>query len=191
MIGFIKGRIHQIIDDYILLENNGIGYKIFYVDRQNLKIGEEYLFYTYMQVREDDLSLYGFLDFLQYQLFMKLISVKGLGSKTACNILSRAKTEQIINAIDQGDVAFIKSLPGIGNKTASQIILDLKGKLIAQDNNESDEYLERMGVVIGGLKSLGFKQAEINSVIKALKDENLSDERLLKKALTLLQKKNK
>lgn len=188
MIGYIRGKVSHIFQDYILVDYQGLGFKL-YGPLNSVKLNEEYLFYTHMQVREDDISLFGFLDQHQYQLFNKLISVKGLGSKTASQILNKVKIEDLVRAIDSSDTAFIKTLPGIGNKMASQIILDLKGKLIEVVNNEVNTDLERMKNVAEALKSLGFKINEINAVLKTFDKVDLSDEALLKQALKKLQNK--
>lgn len=188
MIGFIKGYIRIIDKDYIVVENNGIGYKVYFSKFDKIKMDIEVMLYTHTHVREDDISLYGFLTKAEYDLFMKLISVKGLGCKIANGIIAFKPYEQIVDAIANGDLPFIKSFPGVGSKTASQIILDLKGKLVAEDNNKEKES-EVVVAVTEALKNLGFKASEITPVIKSLDYNHLSEQELLKTCLSKLYSK--
>lgn len=186
MIGFIRGKVHAFGMDYVLLDCNGVGYRINFFHPESLRLNEEMTIYTYQNVREDEISLFGFLSLAEYDLFIKLISVKGLGSKIASNILSKQSVANIINAIENNDADFMKRLPGVGAKTASQIILDLKGKLVETTTVNKDD--PKMQDVIEALKALGYKVNEINPVIKKIKDEDLSIDEYIKKALGLLLK---
>lgn len=188
MIAFVKGKVFAVNTDSVILDNNGIGYRIKIAKPERLKTTEEVLIYTYQYVREDEISLFGFLSMEEYELFIKLITVKGIGPKTTLNILAKASVNDIVTAIELQDVKFIKSLPGVGAKSASQIILDLKGKLIKQEessvtvNQDLDDAKE-------ALKSLGYKAAEINPIIKELAKGPLktSDE-YVKEALSVILK---
>ena len=185
MIGFVRGIVHTYGLDYVLIDVNGIGYRINFNHPDSLTLGEEKTIYTYQNVREDEISLYGFLSLDEYDLFVKLISVKGLGPKIASSILGRSTTESIIKAIEDGDVEFMKRMPGVGNKTASQIILDLKGKLVESDLSVAQDSLKE---VQDALKQFGYKQAEIKPVIQALRNEKGSTDELVKKALKMFIK---
>lgn len=186
MIGFIRGTVHAFGMDYVLLDCHGIGFRINFNRPEHLHMGEEITIYTYQNVREDEISLYGFLSLAEYDLFIKLISVKGLGPKIASNVLASSSVEQIVNAIENGDATFMKRMPGIGAKTASQIILDLKGKLVeAKEVSKNDP---KMNDVVDALKALGYKPNEINPVVKKLKEEDLSVDEAVKKALGMLLK---
>lgn len=184
MIGFVRGTVHAFGLDYVLIDVNGVGYRISFYHPESLSIGKEMTIYTYQNVREDEISLYGFLSLQEHDLFIKLISVKGLGPKIASNILSRASVDAIITAIEIGDVDYIRAMPGIGSKTASQIILDLKGKLV-EPTEENDE---KLSDVSEALKQLGYRPAEIRNVLKRIEREEGSTDELVKKALTLLLK---
>lgn len=179
MIGFVRGKVHSFSNDYVLIDVNNIGYRINFYHPEALKNGQEITIYTYQNVREDEISLYGFLSLEEYDLFVKLISVKGLGPRIASSILACEPIENIINAIEQGDVGFMKRMPGVGNKTASQIILDLKGKLVENNEAISDKLQE----VQEALKQFGYKAQEIKPVIQSLKNETGSTDELIKKAL--------
>lgn len=185
MIGFVRGLVHAYDVDYVLIDVNGIGYRINFNHPESLTLGKEMTIYTYQNVREDEISLYGFLSLQEYDLFVKLISVKGLGPRIASSILSRASIENIVKAIEDGDVEFMKRMPGVGNKTASQIILDLKGKLVSNDNDIEDDRLKE---VQDALKQFGYKPQEIKPVMKALRNENGSTDELVKKALKMFVK---
>lgn len=187
MIGFLRGKVHRYGNDYLLLDVNSVGYRINFYHPESLKIDEEVLVYTYENIREDEQSLYGFLSLEEYDLFVKLISVKGLGPKIASGILAKAKVETIINAIENSDLAFIKSMPGIGGKTASQIILDLKGKLVS-DSDKASEDNPKLNDALEALKSLGYKASELKPVIRQLAKEDLNSDQYVKKALALLMK---
>ena len=185
MIGFVRGLVHAYDVDYVLIDVNGIGYRINFNHPESLSLGKEMTIYTYQNVREDEISLYGFLSLQEYDLFVKLISVKGLGPRIASSILGRASIENIVKAIEDGDVEFMKRMPGVGNKTASQIILDLKGKLVSNDNDIEDDRLKE---VQDALKQFGYKPQEIKPVMKALRNENGSTDELVKKALKMFVK---
>lgn len=185
MIGFVRGKVHAYGVDYVLIDVNGIGYRINFNHPESLSIGQEITIYTYQNVREDEISLFGFLSLEEHDLFVKLISVKGLGPRIASSILGRASAESVIKAIEEGDVEFMKRMPGVGNKTASQIILDLKGKLVETGDVEVDD---RLKDVQDALKQFGYKNQEIKPVMKALRNEKGSTDELVKKALKMFAK---
>ncbi len=184
MIGFIKGTVHAYGLDYVLVDTGSIGYRINFYHPESLSLNKEVTIYTYQNVREDEISLFGFLSLQEYDLFVKLISVKGLGPRIASNILSAASADSIITAIETGDIDFMRRMPGVGNKTASQIILDLKGKLVEVENIENDKLVD----VSEALKQFGYKPAEIKNVLKKIEREDGSTDELIKKALALLVK---
>ena len=189
MIAFISGRVHSFTQDWVIIENQGIGYRVFFAHPEALSLNQQVSLYTYHYIREDEQSLYGFQSMDEYDLFVKLISVKGLGCKTASGILAASTFERIIMAIEVSDVAYLKTMPGIGAKTASQIILDLKGKLVATHTTEQTGNPLLMDA-LEALKSLGYKPSEISSIQKDLVQSNAktSDE-YVKIALGLLLKR--
>lgn len=186
MIGFVRGIIHAFGLDYVLIDVNGIGYRINFYHPELLTIGNEITIYTYQNVREDEISLFGFTSLEEYDLFVKLISVKGLGPKIASSILATTNVSRVIEAIENGDVDFMKRMPGVGNKTASQIILDLKGKLV--ETSVDNKLKEELNDVVDALKQFGYKPAEIKPVIKKIEKESGTTDELIKKALTMLIK---
>lgn len=183
MIAYLKGIVYAYGIDYVIVEVNNIGYRVHFNKPESLVLNASVTLFTYQHVREDEISLFGFLTLQEHDLFLKLIQVKGLGPKTALNILKVTSVEDFIVAIETNDLASIKKLPGIGNKTASQIILDLKGKLV-QDHKEETMKNLALQDAIEALKALGYKQSEINQVMKSVaKEEGLSSEQYVKLAL--------
>lgn len=182
MYSYIIGQIKQIESNYIVLENNNIGYLVYTANPYKFKLDEHYKIYIYQYVKEDENSLYGFENLEEKNLFLKLINVKGLGCKMALPMLASGELKEIISAIETENINFLKKFPKIGDKVARQIILDLKGKLVSdtrmKENNEE---------LVETLKSLGYKNNDINKVIKNI-DASLTIEVQIKEALKLLLK---
>ena len=183
MYAYIKGFVKEIESDYIVLDNNGIGYLIYTASPYSFEIDKEYVVYLYQYVREDEITLYGFKSLEEKRLFLKLTSVKGLGCKMALPMIALGSPNGIIDAIERENILYLKKFPKIGDKVARQIILDLKGKLAkTEDVNTpvNDDLIE-------ALKSLGYKNADINKVVKKV-DNTLDIEVQIKEALKLLLK---
>lgn len=187
MIGYLIGTVTEINQDHLILEVNQIGYLIYFLQTPNFKLNETIKIHTYQVVREDEISLYGFLSKSDRFLFLKLINVKGIGPKTALNMFSKATSTNIIAAIEKADVSFLKTLPGIGAKSAQQIILDLQGKLVLLENTVVSENYEAS---LTALRNLGYKLSEIKSIENELKSETgLTVEEYVKLGLQLLLKR--
>ncbi len=188
MIAFVKGIVFSYGLDWVIIDVNGIGYKVFFAHPDELVLNKEKLIYTYQHVREDEISLYGFLSKEENELFLKLINVKGIGPKIAMNMLGKADYKAIINSIENNDIAFLKGMPGIGSKAASQIILDLKGKLVS--DKAERKLSNNLQDALDGLKNLGYKQGELNLITNNLMEyPDLSSDEYLKLGLQLLMKK--
>lgn len=183
MYGYIKGIVTEIESSYIILENNNIGYLIYVANPYSFQIDNEYKVYTYTQIKEDEHLLYGFKEKEEKELFLKLISVKGLGCKMALPILATGSINGIADAIDRENILYLKKFPKIGDKVARQIILDLKGKLTVSGNVSVNNNNELVDVLL----SLGYKNPEIKKVIPNVK-QDLSLEDQVKEALKLLLK---
>ncbi len=183
MYAYIKGFIKEIESDYIVVDNNGVGFLVYTASPYSFELDKEYTVYLYQYVREDEITLYGFKSLEEKNLFLKLISVKGLGCKMALPMLALGSPDGIIDAIDRENILYLKKFPKIGDKVARQIILDLKGKLAKPEEatvQTSDELVE-------ALRSLGYKAADINRVVKQV-DGSLDIEVQIKEALKLLLK---
>ena len=182
MYFYIKGIITYIDINYVVIDCNNIGYMVYTANPYKFKLNKEYTVYIYQQIKEDDNTLFGFNSLDEKDLFIKLIGVKGLGCKMAITVLSD-DINNIYSAIEKGDVSYLKKFPKIGDKLARQIILDLKGKLALnnENNNAEDENL------IEALKSFGYKINDIKKVTGRI-DSNKSLEEKIKDALKLLLK---
>ena len=182
MYAYLNGIIKDIESNYIVLDINGIGYLIYVANPYYYQIENSYKVYTYTHIREDECSLYGFKSKEELDLFLKLISVKGLGPKMALPILATGSIEGIMDAIDRENILYLKKFPKIGDKVARQIILDLKGKLAktVTSNNVHEELTE-------ALLALGYKNNDIKKVVASI-DSNLTIENQIKEALKLLLK---
>lgn len=186
MIAYIIGKVYSYGMDHVILDNNGIGYRINFMHPEVLTLNKEIMIYTYQHVREDELSLFGFISMDEYALFISLIAVKGLGPRTALNILASINSNELVKIIENNDVNALKRLPGIGAKTASQIILDLKGKLIRNDNDDT-KIPDSLNDALSALKSLGYKTSEIQSLSKELiKQPDKTSEEYVKLGLQIL-----
>lgn len=189
MIAFIRGKVHAFGLDWVILDTQGVGYRIGFPRPEMLSLNTEVLLYTYQHIREDEISLYGFLSMDELRLFEQLLSVKGLGPKTALNMMTASSFIKIISAIETGDVTFLKTMPGIGAKTASQIVLDLKGKLVESEKKDSKASVEIVDAV-AALKSLGYKASELAGIEKYLISLNLTSvDELIKAGLQFLLKR--
>lgn len=192
MIAYIKGEVVYRDLDYVIMDNNGIGYKIYMARTDKINVNTETIIYTYQHIREDANILFGFINMEEHDLFVKLISVKGIGPKIAINAIGAGGCKNIIEAIENNDAKFLKSLPGIGAKASSQIVLDLKGKLITSDNIKTDNNSindQNLIDAIEGLKALGYKQNEVDEVVKKIEIKDASVNEYMKEALAIFAKK--
>ena len=185
MYGYIVGIVKEQESNYIILENMGIGYKIYTANPYSFNIEDEYKIYLYQYVREDEISLYGFKNKEERDLFLKLIEVKGLGCKMALPMFATGSISGIIDAIERENILYLKKFPKIGDKVARQIILDLKGKLVSINSDSSED--TPCDELVEALTSLGYKMIDIKKVVKSV-DSNLSIENQIKEALKLLLK---
>jgi holliday junction DNA helicase RuvA len=199
---FIKGTVEFVGPEYIVIENNGIGYQIstpnpfIYSSKMNTNV----TVYTYHYVREDLMALYGFESREEKKLFTKLLNVSGIGPKGALAILASGEVQQVVSAIENEDESFLVKFPGVGKKTARQMILDLKGKLqdivpdyfpnlfnadkIATQQSTNTAFEE----AVLALQALGYSDKEVKKISPELRKEQLSTDQYIKKALQRLLK---
>lgn len=183
MYEYIIGKIKDIESNYIVVENNNIGYLIYTASPYSFEIDKEYTIYLFQSVKEDELSLYGFKNKEERNLFLRLISVKGLGCKMALPILATGSINGIVDAIERENILYLKKFPKIGDKVARQIILDLKGKLVM-----TKEEVKVNDELVDALIGLGYKNGDINKIIKDIDNTKPIGEQI-KDALKLLLKK--
>ncbi len=182
MYSYVKGVVTIIEPSYIVVEAYGVGYMIYVSNPYSYKQNEEVLVYLYQQIREDENTLYGFKTKDEKELFLKLISVKGLGPKMALPMLT-GDISYLLGAIEDGNVSYLKKFPKIGDKVARQIILDLKGKLAPDASVSKADFTE----LTETLKALGYKQADIKRILPKI-DATKALEEQVKDALKLLLK---
>lgn len=178
MISSLRGKISRIAGNYVEVVVGGVGYGVqLSITNYELRIGEEIKLFIHMAVSENDISLFGFRTTEELDLFKLLITVSGVGPKTAAQILGTTDSLSVIKAIGDADVEYFKKLKGIGLKTAQRIIVDLKSKIGGLGElNLKDELPLLDDDVVLSLKQLGFDRKEIDKVIKKIPVEVISTE---------------
>jgi len=190
MYEYIRGKLKEVTPSYLVIDNQGIGYHVFVANpfRLSSQINEEATIYIYHSVTQDDVRLYGFINKEEKELFLMLIGVSGIGPKSALAILAAEDHVGLIQAIEEENVKYLQNFPGVGKKTASQIVLDLQGKLAdispevievfgeettmdSSQNVELEEALEALAV-------LGYGKRDIKKVTPKLEelDEATADD---------------
>ena len=199
MIGFLRGQVASLKTDYCLLDVNGVGYRVFVAGstRNKLRLKEEAQLFTYMNVYQDGITLYGFASEEEYDIFQLLIGVSGIGPKVALGILSAITVESLCKAIQNKQATVLTKLPGIGKKSAERLILELKDKVAFAAADDADEILtldmegpvgdDMMSEAQAALVALGYSQAEIAPVIKKATKCKTTEE-VIKFALKQLNK---
>ena len=203
MYEYLTGTITQVFPAYIVVENNGIGYLINVANPFRFKTDEtkQKKIYLHQVVRENEIALYGFSDFNEKQLFLKLISVSGIGPKSALAILANEDHNGFVSAVNNDDDAYLTKFPGIGKKTAKQIILDLKGKLGGLESGEPLKGQQDLEIVaeqaspylkeaLEALLALGYTKTEVKKTGRKLLDfKGDSTDEYLRQALRLMMNK--
>jgi len=191
MIGKIKGKLAEIEGNIGYIETTaGIFYRLFLTPAiiSDNPVLSEVEFYTYLQVRDDALVLFGFETKNQYQFFKLLLTVSGVGPKTAYLVISFSKIDELITAIKDNNVDFFTRIPGLGKKTSMKIILELSQKLKAEFVFEKMSLSDDDQTVIAALSSLGFNNNESRKILTRI-DKSLSIEEKIKKSIQLLTHK--
>jgi Holliday junction DNA helicase RuvA len=195
---YLTGLVTVVAPQYIVVDVNGVGYKLLVANpyRYQENRTKKVQVYVYQAVREDNISLFGFTDQNEKNLFMQLINVSGIGPKSALAILANPDHQGLVDAITNNNVSYLTKFPGIGKKTASQIVLDLRDKL----TNESSSSLfattqltvdatvnRELKDALEALAALGYKERDIKKVQKILmKEEQMATDEYLRQALRLL-----
>ena len=200
MFTYIKGSLEMKSSGYIVIDINGLGYKVFMSQNNIDTIGELHdiiKVFTYVKVREDDISIFGFKTQEELKMFELLISVSGVGAKSALVMLSCIEPSDFAIAVISNDVKVLTKVPGIGNKSAQRIILELKDKLkeeqleekLKDSSKKLKDNSENINEAISGLMVLGYSKKDIEKAFEHLDIDNLSIENLIKKGLILLSQK--
>lgn len=191
MIGSIRGKVILKDGNNILVETNGVGYKVLVSGKTISSINKdsEIFIYTYTHVKEDLLELFGFVEIADLKLFENLISVSGVGPKTAISIFSFVSRNDVINAVIKGDTTVFNGIPRLGKKNAQKIIIELKSKLGDDGSFELDlASMDQNDEVVSVLKGLGFSSKEIIDSLKNVDKDLASTDEKIKHALRNLGK---
>lgn len=198
MYEYIKGELKFIYDDYIVIDNNGIGYKIFTSNNTilDLTIGQVYTIFIEYIVKEDYIALFGFKTLEELNMFKLLISVNGIGPKVSCGILSSMSVDGLKITILNEDVAMLSTSKGVGKKTAQKIILELKDKIpldkdsfVRSDFNidikKSDDN-NKKSIILDALVNLGFMKNDIEKFLSTIDIEKMEIEDIIKLSMKKL-----
>lgn len=195
MYEYIIGDIRWIKEDYIVLENGGIGFKIFTSANSSIRLEmgmKNIMMYTYYNLREDGVYLYGFLDEEEINIFKLLITVSKIGPKVAIGILSSMTPNQIKKSIFEKNIVDLCKAPGVGKKTAERMILELKDKIDVDDYTsekiESEANKGQDEEAINGLMSLGYSRFEIEKALRGIDTSKLSIEDIIRQTLNKISK---
>lgn len=195
MYEYLKGTISMVAPQYIVIDVQGVGYKLLVANpyRFHEDSAKAVRVFVYQAVRDDDISLFGFSDQAEKRLFMQLINVSGIGPKSALAILANPDHQGLVDAIANNNIGYLTKFPGIGKKTASQIVLDLKDKLAAATAGSlfdqqpvSAAANPALADALAALKALGYKEREVKKIGKQLGEEQQSTDEYLRQALRLL-----
>ncbi len=196
MIGYLSGKIKFLSESDCILDVNGVGYKISIdaATRQDLKIGESAEFFIHTAVREDAINLFGFKNQSTFELFEKLLTVNGVGAKSALGIVSKISAADFSIAVSRQDLNALTKLPGVGKKSAQRILLELKDKIkpFAENSDAgefqpSENFSSAFDEATEALSALGYTQAEISAAFKKA-PKNSTTEQLVKIALKELNR---
>lgn len=199
MLAYIKGILEMKFDNYVVIDVGGLGYKVFMSENAIEKMGEIgniVKVHTHYHVREDDISIYGFLSNDELKMFELLLGVSGIGAKSAITMLSNITPSSFALAVISNDTSKLVKIPGIGAKSAARIVLELKDKLktieaVKSDNKEIKEAIiddNKVSEAISALQVLGYNKKEIDKVLDKLDTDTLSLEEIIKKSLIVLGK---
>ena len=193
MYAFFKGKIESVLKDRVIINVNNIGYEIYMPENELQELKEkqeEVKINTYLQVREDDMKLFGFLSVETLNFFKKLISVSGVGAKIALGIIANVSASDMCVSIATDDVASLKQIPGIGPKMAQKIIFELKDKVLKEEMEQIQESKQKKAVVnpneqeaITALQVLGYTRKDIENVLEKMDISGLSVEEIIKLGL--------
>jgi len=174
MIAHLRGKLLELTPELALLDVQGVGYEVFISQTTHSElesVSTDLGLWIYTHVREDALTLFGFYTRFEKNLFLSLLKVNGIGPKMGMSILSGSRPEKILQMIEAGDVKALTALPKLGKKTAEQIILTLKGKLVLWDSEEKSRPIERHEPIRSALLNLGFKPQIVAEFVKTLPEE--------------------
>jgi len=190
MFSYINGKLIDCLENKLIVECNGIGYEVFVSNNTfvDFKIGQDIKIYTYLVAREDNIALFGFSTLSEKNMFLRLITVSGIGPKMALSVLSGMSIDDLAVSIAQGDSLMLTRIKGVGKKTAERIVLELKEKV-------SDDVIEKQlggsneSDVVQALLALGLSKYECQAAVKtAVESGAITTEEIIKASLKSLNK---
>lgn len=189
MIGYLQGEVFEIFENYLLILVNGVGYKVFPATSsiEKIKRGSKSAFYIAAIIKEDAFDLYGFLTLEEKNLFELIVSISGIGPKTAQTILSSFRIDDIVSAISRSDSAFFSGIPRLGKKNAQKLIIELKTKVGDLTPVSFEENKEREELV-DALKAFGYQEREIMPLISKIEENGGDIQKKITFALKILGK---
>ena len=196
MFAYIKGDVEEKGNNYVVIDVGGVGYQIFMPSSSIDRIGESgttLKIHTHYYVREDNISLYGFLTKEELRMFELLLSVSGIGAKSAIAMLSEITPSSFALAVISNDVSKLVKIPGVGKKTAERMILELKDKLKTEEAVQKDEKVSaviaddnKSSEAVSALQVLGYSKKEIEKAFEKIDIDSLNVEDIIRKALAVL-----
>lgn len=200
MIAYVKGTLEMKFDNYVVIDVGGIGYKVFMGEKtieQIGNIGDVVKVHTHYHVREDDISLYGFLSNEELKMFELLLNVSGIGAKSAITMLSNITPSSFALAVITNDTSKLVKIPGVGAKSAARIILELKDKIKTVETKEQETNSQiqeaiiddnKLQEAISALQVLGYNRKEIEKAFEKMDTASLSLEDMIRQGLSILAK---
>ncbi|KKS96521.1 MAG: Holliday junction ATP-dependent DNA helicase RuvA [Candidatus Giovannonibacteria bacterium GW2011_GWA1_43_15] len=189
MIGHLEGKVLFKGERYVVLDVGGVGYKIFVsASSKNLSIGESAKLWTHLHVKEDALELYGFLHQAELEFFESLISISGIGPRSALGVLALAPVDSLKRAISSGDTSYLTKISGIGRKTAEKIVLELKDKMGFGKASFGGEEFKEDTDILDALIALDYSQREAREMLQKIPSNIRGREKRLKEALKMREK---
>lgn len=190
MIGYLDGKVVYKDERGLILNVGGVGYKVACPPDtlQKISLGADTVLWTHLAVREDALDLYGFGTQAELDFFKLLISISGIGPKTALGILAATTIQTIRRAVATNDTGYLTKISGIGKKLAEKLVHELKDKIDADNNDEDTPAMKDESDVLEALKSLGYQEREVREVLKKLPATTVGTSNRIKAALKQLGK---
>lgn len=190
MLGYIIGEVAEINQSTVILDNNGIGYElnVSVSALSRCEIGKKIKLYTYIQINESEVFMYGFYSKEEKEMFLKLITISGIGPKLAISILSGIEVDKLVYVIASEDSKQLSSIKGVGKKTAERIILELKGKIEVGDFTSADNNSTAINDAILALTTLGFSRADAVKTVTKASEKYKSTEDIIQYSLKIINR---